>query len=251
MYKGRRGLDSKVRGTLCPKSRAIGQVIGRSKSRVSFSKILLAFRMTHASRFADVDQSSCPSYPVAMLPEPKRKTRFRRNANNLVEEYDAESGEVLAIEAKPDFWEPAPPAYKPLVFSPILSDQIIDEIENGLTLTQVLKKPGMPRMSTILLWAEKNAEFGSRLERARRTQATMLYDRVIEIGQKAESGLSKAEIESLKLAVSTYQWGAEKADQERYGTRKAVQDSGTTIIINTGIERSPIIEVVDKKLEQE
>lgn len=189
-----------------------------------------------------------------MVPTPVRKTRFRKNSEGLVEEFDPATGEVLAVESAPNHWNPPPAGYKPLVFSPILSDQIIEEIENGMTLSKVLKRPGMPRMSTILLWAENNPEFGSRLERARKTQSVVLYDKVMEIAERAEAGLTKAEIDSLKLASDIFKWGAEKADQERYGSKKSIQDSGVVIVISTGIDRSEpttieVTQTQDKDIE--
>lgn len=181
-----------------------------------------------------------------------KNIRYRRNVLGKVEAYDTDTGEIVGVEETENHWIAPPPGLSPVVYSPKLADLVIQSIEEGSTLTEALKQKGMPQLSTILRWCDKVPEFNERLERARRALSITLHDSVIEIGKTANTSvMSKADIESKKLAADLLKWGAEKNDQERYGSRKADQGPGNVqIIIQTGIDRSPVIEVKDERFKE-
>lgn len=181
-----------------------------------------------------------------------KNIRYRRNVLGKVEAYDTDTGEIVGVEETENHWIAPPPGLSPVVYSPKLADLVIQAIEEGSTLTAALGQKGMPQLSTILRWCDKVPEFNERLERARRALSITLHDSVIEIAKTANTSvMSKADIESKKLAADLLKWGAEKNDQERYGSRKADQGPGNVqIIIQTGIDRSPVIEVKDERFKE-
>lgn len=181
-----------------------------------------------------------------------KNIRYRRNVVGKIEAYDTDTGEIVGAEETENHWIAPPPGLSPVVYSPKLADLVIQAIEEGSTLTAALAQKGMPQLSTILRWCDKVPEFHERLERARRALSITLHDSVIQIAKDANASvMGKAELESKKLASDLLKWGAEKNDQERYGSRKADLGPGNVqIIIQTGIDRSPVIEVIDERFKE-
>jgi hypothetical protein len=165
-----------------------------------------------------------------------KNIRYRRNLLGKVEAYDEDTGAVVGVEESLNKWTPPDPSLPPVVYSPRIADL----------------QQGMPSKSTVLRWCDKYPEFNDRLERARRSLAISLHDEVIAAARDIQAGgLSKGELESKKVAADLMKWGAEKNDQERYGSRKAELGQGNvTIVIQTGIDRGPIIEVVDERFKE-
>lgn len=207
--------------------------------------------------------------PAPIQVDPKN-VRYRKNVLGLIESYDVVSGRVLSVQAQ---MRPGMPeaemlqvemegqvflvqkgidlkrAPVPASFNQVIADILVQEIEEGKTLSKALRDlrkedPSIPSYSTILQWAEADHAFGDRLTRARRARAEMTHDKIVEYADEMATGnLTKGQVDALNQAATLLKWSAEKSDPIRFGGGKEAADRGTTIIIQTGIDRSPVVEV--------
>jgi hypothetical protein len=188
-----------------------------------------------------------------MLQKYAGKIRYRRNLSGKVEAYDPDSGKILAVESSPDEWVPATVVTGiPTVYSEKIGDLILQGIEEGKTLSKVLKQEGMPQLTTVLRWVEANPVFADRLRLARVAYAEALHDRIVDKAEGLlESPASKSELESMKEGFAVLKWSAEKQAPEKYGSRKVDGAQGGIVIqISTGIDRSTVVEVQGERITE-
>lgn len=96
-------------------------------------------------------------------------------------------------------------------------ETILDELPNGVSLTDILQPSDMPSYTTVLKWLDEDPEFARKYARAREAAADMFEARVIEAGQKALDG--KLDGASATAAQNAYKWAAAKRKPKVYGDR--------------------------------
>jgi hypothetical protein len=115
---------------------------------------------------------------------------------------------------------------------------IIGKIFENKKLSEIAGKNGVPDLPTIFGWMHKHKEFRQAYDVARESQALLASEEIYELSRLAMS-LTKDEVPAAKLKFDILKFIAERNDRDRYAQAPSKQaaDSGTTIVINTGISK--------------
>jgi hypothetical protein len=107
-------------------------------------------------------------------------------------------------------------AGRPTKYSDALANRICEAMINGQDLMSICNNPGFPNRTTVYRWAWSNADFATRLERAREALADHA---AFEIGQIAANCTPEtAAADRVRLAA--FQWRASKLSPRRYSDRR-------------------------------
>lgn len=119
-----------------------------------------------------------------------------------------------------------------------MAEHIIAGIFDGKKLTDMAGKHGVPNLSTIFGWMRKNPDFREAYDVALKAQALLAAEEILELN-RISADLSKEEVPAYKLKFDILKFIAERNDRDRYAASKPKEDtdSGTTIVINTGIKK--------------
>ena len=121
-----------------------------------------------------------------------------------------------------------------------MAEFIITNIFEQKRLSDIAGKNGIPSLSTIFGWMRKHPDFKEAYEVALKAQALLAAEDIIEMSRYAD-GLLKDEVPAHKLKFEVLKFIAERNDKERYASAppKQEQNSGATIVINTGVTKNP------------
>jgi hypothetical protein len=119
---------------------------------------------------------------------------------------------------------------------------ICQRVREGATLKQLGDDPTLPSLTVIHYWRRTNATFDEEIKLARKDRAEYYADKVIEI---AEEVVDKDDVPVAKFKADQYKWAAEKGDPGSYGNKieHTGSNTATTLVVMTGIQRRPDIEV--------
>ena len=121
---------------------------------------------------------------------------------------------------------------------------ICQAIREGATLKSIGDNPAFPSLTVVHYWRRSNATFDEEIRMARKDRAEYYHDKVLEI---AEDTIDRDDVVVAKFKADQYKWAAEKGDPSSYGNK--IEHSGSnvapTIVVMTGIDRKPDIEVID------
>jgi hypothetical protein len=131
-----------------------------------------------------------------------------------------------------------------VAFSPFLIDEMCTRIVEGGSLTKICQAEGFPTYSQLAHWRRTYPWIDEALSRARRDRAEHLRDQALDEALATESGRD-APAQTLK--VETLKWAA-GVDHEKYNPKTKIEatvNAPTQIIVQTGIDRSPLPEPKD------
>jgi hypothetical protein len=139
----------------------------------------------------------------------------------------------------------------PSKYTKALADRVIDRLEQGGTLKQCCRDPGMPVAQTVLNWVTKDVDgFADRYLKAREIGYMLMADEIMEISDTQELGeetttsedgvtVKTADmIQHRKLRVDTRKWLLGKVLPKIYGPKLPPlpeTKDGNTIIITGGL----------------
>ena len=125
-----------------------------------------------------------------------------------------------------------------------LMPRIIDAIEDGKSLRDIAKMEGMPKPSTIVLWAEQDPEYAEQYARAMEIRHEMMAAELLDIADHASNDWMEANdpdnpgyrlngehIQRSRLRVDTRKWLLSKLAAKKYGDRVEMNVQG-----NLGID---------------
>ena len=128
-----------------------------------------------------------------------------------------------------------------------LASQICDHIASGLPLRAIAAMPGMPALSTMMVWLDgRHAEFTEQYARAREAQADKMAEEILSIadeectmvradkhGSKDDDGSGNTEVlfdatavARNRLRVDARKWLASKMAPKKYGDKIQAEHSG-------------------------
>jgi hypothetical protein len=129
---------------------------------------------------------------------------------------------------------------RPTKYSEEIADKICAGLMAGYGLKKVCSADGFPSMATIFNWLQnKDLGFLERYEEARRIQAELLADELVEISDERpthevpdpDGGVSSrvdgAGVQRNRLRVDTRKWIASKLLAKKYGDKIQAEVSGT------------------------
>lgn len=129
-------------------------------------------------------------------------------------------------------------------YHPWIIDQICEKIANGGALTKICKEPGMPSYTTLCSWRRKYPYVEESLDKARLDRTEYMRDEAVAIALENED--HKFPTQAAKLKVDTLLQAA-GFDNPKYSPKAKLDVSVTAptqIIIQTGIDRTPLKEAV-------
>ena len=120
-----------------------------------------------------------------------------------------------------------------------MAEFIISKIFDKQKLSDIAGQNGIPNLSTIFGWMRKQPDFKEAYEVALKAQAMLAAEDMIDMSRYAD-GLTNYEVPAHKLKFEVLKFIAERNDKERYAQSppKQEQNSGVTIVIDTGVKRN-------------
>lgn len=115
---------------------------------------------------------------------------------------------------------------------------VCDHLRQGESIKQIAAIPGMPSESAIYFWRRQYPEFRRKSDEALQDRAFHYHDKLLAIVEK--ESINKDDVPGLKLKADILKWAAEKADPDRFGSRKQelqVQ-MPSVIVLDTGINNN-------------
>ena len=129
-------------------------------------------------------------------------------------------------------------AGRPSSYSESMATKICNRMSDGESLRQICRSPGMPRLPTVLRWADDNLEFRDRYARARSAMLEHWAQEILTIADTPRKGTTVTEkpdgteiktadmIEHRRLQVDARKWLLSKLAPKKYGDRSALEVSG-------------------------
>lgn len=104
-------------------------------------------------------------------------------------------------------------------YTPHIANLICEQIALGKTLQQALEEVGYiaPKLRTVWIWFETHPDFKEKYDRARKLQADMQADRMIELGEAVLKAPKAAT--AYKVAIDVLKWQAEVRNRAKYGSK--------------------------------
>ena len=126
-------------------------------------------------------------------------------------------------------------------FTQARAEAICELVADGLTVSEICAKKGMPARSTVFKWLSENGTFSDQYARAKEVQAERMADEILEIADDStndwmerQSGdsapvqvLNGEHVQRARLRVDTRKWLMSKMLPKKYGDRQHVEHSGT------------------------
>jgi hypothetical protein len=110
-----------------------------------------------------------------------------------------------------------------------LFDSICEDIENGLSLRAVLRKPETPSSQTFFKWIDKDEEKAKQYARATKLRADAVFDEILDIADNVgndiittpsgEEVVNNAVIARDRLRVDARKWAVAKMNPKKYGDK--------------------------------
>lgn len=126
------------------------------------------------------------------------------------------------------------PAGRPSIYTEEIVDTICERLCLGESLRSILKDDDLPSMPTVMRWLMNKPEFESKYIRARRMQAEVWADEMIDIADDStndymkrkgkEEGIevNQENLQRSKMRLEQRRWFAEKLLPKIYGPKLAV-----------------------------
>lgn len=131
----------------------------------------------------------------------------------------------------------------------------VDIAESRVSLKTICQKEGYPCVSTVYKWLNENKDFSDNYARAKRDQADMLVEEIIEIADASEHDTIVGEngtypnhewINRSKLRVDARKWVASKLFPKKYGEKIDMTTDGERINVTTPEQLAAIADKINK-----
>jgi len=165
------------------------------------------------------------------------QTLKRIPKETMMEERLLPDGRTVLVEVGCD---PTAKSLTAETYHPWVVDQICQRLVEGETLKKICSDPLMPSYATLCVWKRTHPHIEKQLDDARKDRAEALRDKAMNVADELQD--YKFPTQAAKLKVDTLQWAA-GVDHAKFSPKSKVDVAVTTptqIIVNTGIDRTPI-----------
>jgi len=118
--------------------------------------------------------------------------------------------------------EPQRSVGRPSTYSDEIADAICERMINGESLVKICKDEKMPSRASVYRFFDARPDFEARCARAREGMADFLVDEIEELADAT----TEANVQSMKVKISTKQWRAMKIAPRVYGDRTRTELTG-------------------------
>jgi len=165
--------------------------------------------------------------------EKKKATYYRNGKEGEIVEIDMYTGEVVGT-SNFDLVQRA------VKYTVPLGNLICNCIREGMTMSEICKKKGMPEKNVVYMWRSLYPDFREKMDLAREDRGDVYFEKVLDTVEELEVNEDN-QVRVAKEKVQAYKWAAEKSNARRYGnkTQSEVKHSGEIgfKVLNTGITR--------------
>jgi len=170
---------------------------------------------------------------------------LRKNVNGTISVISPLTGEIVKTSN----------AASSYILEEEVRHYLLDQIRIGKTFLQISKQLGMPGIEVIYYWRKIDPTFKKQITQARKDRALYFQERAIEAAEEFEDCVNKDAVTRTKAKFEAFMRLAEIDSPQEYTPKAQLATVGpvmaTTIIINTGIDRTPIEDgVVDMSVSQ-
>lgn len=117
------------------------------------------------------------------------------------------------------------PVGRPSAFTEELVQHICEELANDRSVKDICENDeGMPHLTTVQRWIQKDSEFAISIARAREHGAERVFDDIRDIEEKVLRG--ELNSDQARVVISAKQWRAGKMKPKKYGDIKQLEVSG-------------------------
>ena len=109
-------------------------------------------------------------------------------------------------------------------FTPEIAEQIIEGLENGLSLSKICRTENMPSRATVNRWFRSDVDFEAKCAAARARGQDVYIEKTEDLEDDVREG--RLDPQSAKVILSSIQWRASKLAPKRYGDKQEVELSG-------------------------
>lgn len=130
---------------------------------------------------------------------------------------------------------------RPSIYTDNLADAICVRLMEGESLRSICRDDDMPSISTVMLWTLNDKDFATKYEHARKIQAEVWFDDIVDIsatplvgekvttstGEKSRTETVKGDnVERSRLMVHAKQWALGRMNPKRFGDKLQQEHSG-------------------------
>lgn len=120
---------------------------------------------------------------------------------------------------------------RPSSYTQEVADNICTLLAEGESLRKICGKPGMPSLSMVFRWLDKNPSFREQYVRAREAQTEKMLEDILSIADEA----TPEDAAVAKLRVDARKWAMSKLAPKRYGDKVTQEISGTVTNQNVNL----------------
>jgi hypothetical protein len=114
---------------------------------------------------------------------------------------------------------------RPTTYSAEMTETICGLMSDGMTLTAICQKPGMPGTTTVHRWLGEHPDFREAYARAREMQAAAVAERgYMEASRAGKNGIDPA---SARLRFDAARWLAGRLAPRTWGDKQQIEVGGT------------------------
>ena len=166
-------------------------------------------------------ESQDKALELTMSGETREERRDARNEFMLVEERSTRA----AIARKADKVVAASKIGRPSAYAPSIANEICERLSTGQSLSSICEATGMPNISTVFRWLEREASFREIYTSARDNMAHAIFDECLVIADEATGDIDKegnpnnTNVQRAKLRIDTRFRMAGKLNPKVYSDR--------------------------------
>lgn len=110
------------------------------------------------------------------------------------------------------------PVGRPTTYDAKVGEEICWLLIEGKSLRKICERDDMPDRRTVINWMEAHPEFYAKYAKARRLQADLMDDLIIDTAESTNSDNANAS----RVKIAAYQWRASRLEPRRYGDKTAI-----------------------------
>jgi hypothetical protein len=171
--------------------------------------------------------------------ELKKRTYYEQMPGGGIVAYDMLTGKIIGKSS--DMLELMGADTTHRSYHPLIVDSICDTmVERGLTLSQVCKLDGYPKLATLMRWQRVYPEIKQKIDEAREMQAEQFYTKMVNNLNEMPDDLNRDEVQVQKLKFEKLKYLAGVSNPYRYGNRtihSGDAQAPVQFVISTGINR--------------